>query len=103
MVKRKAKKLQFIEELIELSDICMTHIPRQRKDGSWYDPPCNCRENMKLALTPLTSPLKAVVSHLRDWRRDNNLGVSPQMIMIIDECEKALCLVEGRRFRRFTP
>lgn len=46
----KKKKPDFISQLIEVSDRCMTFTPRFTKDGKMVGHPCNCRENVKKIL-----------------------------------------------------
>lgn len=41
------KKLDLIEQLIEVSDKCLTMHPVIRKNGRIKEFPCNCRKNVK--------------------------------------------------------
>lgn len=40
------KKLDLIEQLIEVSDKCLTMHPAIRKNGKIKEFPCNCRKNV---------------------------------------------------------
>lgn len=42
----KRKKMDPIEQLIEVSDRCMTFIPKFTKGGKEIEQPCNCRKNV---------------------------------------------------------
>ena len=47
---KKKKKMDYIAELIEVSDKCMTFVPKFRKDGKMIEQACNCRANVKKIL-----------------------------------------------------
>ncbi len=44
------KRMDFIEQLIEVSDKCLTMHPRIKPSGKLKTYPCNCRENVKRIL-----------------------------------------------------
>lgn len=46
----KRKKPDFIAQLIEVSDRCMTFTPKFTKGGKMIEQPCDCRENVKKIL-----------------------------------------------------
>lgn len=58
------------------------------------------REKEKTRL--LLAACKQVVSQLRGNLEDG-YGISPQMALLIDDCERAICKVEGRKFRSIIP
>lgn len=47
---KKPKELDPIEQLIEVSDKCMTFVHHVKKDGTLTEHPCNCRANVKRIL-----------------------------------------------------
>lgn len=47
------KKLDLIEQLIEVSDKCLTMHPAIRKNGRIKEFPCNCRKNVTKLLKPI--------------------------------------------------
>lgn len=46
----KRKKIDFIEQLIEVSDKCLTMHPRIKPNGKLQGYSCNCRANVKRIL-----------------------------------------------------
>ncbi len=47
----RRKKPDYIAQLIEISDKCLTMDgPIVKKNGAWADRPCNCRANIKKIL-----------------------------------------------------
>lgn len=71
------KKLDLLEQLIEVSDKCMTMHPTRNKDGSLNEYPCNCRKNVMKLLNPMVGTLRNFIegvdhigSGIYDWQRN---------------------------------
>lgn len=53
MKTKKRKPMDYIAQLIEVSDKCLTTHPRIKPNGGLEEYPCNCRENVKRILKRL--------------------------------------------------